>query len=578
MLKAVVSSQYGKIAILVIGLAVLVVSVILLLQPKPFSTYVPADSIGFLEFPDAGEMIRYFHNPHFLEGTSLESQASLALRRMDTLLKPFDVSEQQMSGIQVGLILTSASAEPLQTIRINGVLLVRVHSFWVKTLRLSPRSIAEKLSSPSASVETETLLGKDVSVLRRSSPDQRIFIAVHRDAVLLSNQREALASVLSTMDGNAPSITISSAWKATPPGSNEHSMARGFFVGSSLVNILRDYLIRNYSPFENSVRTSRFLATLGLEQIQAIHYKAQIQASGIEETWRVRVASPAPSSPSLVSVFVHQRGSGLESFPAGAFPSGMDSARVVSIVQSQEMWNILANALGVLTAQEAPQNRDLMIAMLEGAIGIRVQRDLLSHLSGAIAYIELEPRPNEPSVGKKIVPPQAARRGWLVAIATKDPNQVERAFSKIIVEGHPPKSQRTGSVTVFYADVGSKSRRPFSEVLSDVPAYAVLGDLLYFSTDKDVLISAMESLQRSSKSFRPAIPPQIDAHAPYLSFTLTPGLESARGSRSQSPSSDQMNLSSISEIKEADGGFEFLRISPGGFVCDLFLQATETLQ
>jgi hypothetical protein len=573
MLKALPFPRQRKFALALVGIAVLAVAAILFLQPKPFNAYVPADCIGYLEIPNMEDVVHFIRDPGFMAETSDGFQTPAIRPWLDTLLNRFEVTPRQLKAIQAGLILASASAEAGQTIKLNAVLVVRIHSFWVKNLKFAPRTIAERLALPNSFIATETLGGKDVAVLSRSQPEQKILIAVYRDAVLLSNQREALAEVLAAMEGTSPSITDTTAWRVSSPRFPDRPVLLGFFAGPSSLNLLRDFLVRNYSPFEDPARTSRFLDALGLDRIQAIHYSAQAHASEVRDLWHFHVADPTPATPSLISVFVHQSGKGMELIPLSSMPTNTASVRYVSTIQSQEMWSIFANALGILTDQEAPQNRDLMIALFEGALGFHIQRDLLANLSGVVAFLQIE-RTSLTSYPGKGVASQGIGKGWLLAFKSQNPLQLQKAFSKILAEDRPPKSQQVGSITVFFSDLESKSHRPFDRVLTGVPAYATRGDILYFAPDKDVLVAAVESLPQEPDALGPSLPPGLDPNSPYLSLTLPPATNDLQGAKSHFTPSLRKRTISASEIKEDEGGFRYLQVSSCGILCTLLDEGT----
>ncbi|MBZ5535895.1 MAG: DUF3352 domain-containing protein [Acidobacteriia bacterium] len=576
MLKALHSPRQRKLALAMVGILVLALAALFLMQPKPFNAYVPADCIGYLEIPNLEDVIQFIRDPGF-KGESPDGFQTPTIRPwLETLLNRFEVTPRQLNATQVGLILTSASAETGQTIKLNAVLVVRVHSFWVKNLKLAPRTIGEKLALPNSFISTETLGGKDVAVLSRSQPEQRIFIAVYRDAVLLGNQREALGEVLSAMEGLSPSITDTTTWKTASPKSPDRSVLLGFFAGPSLLNLLRDFLVRNYPPFEDPARTSRFLDALGLNGIQAIHYSAQAHSSEVRDLWHFQVADRASATPSLISIFVHQTGKGMELIPLSSIPSNTASVRYISAIQSKDMWSIFANALGILTDQEAPQNRDLMIAMFEGALGFHIQRDLLANLSGAVALLEIEGTSQTSFPGKGVASRESGK-GWLLAFKSQNPSQLQKAFSKIIAEDRQPKSQQVGSITVFFSDLESKSRRPFGPALPGVPAYALRGDILFFAPDKDVLVAAAESLQQKSDALNPSLPPALDPHAPYFSLTLAAATGDRQGAESQPRSPLRSRMISASEIKEEGGGFRYLQVSSCGFLCVLLDEGTRAV-
>ena len=568
MLRALHSPGHRKFALALVGILVLSSAAVLFLQPKPFDAYVPADCIGYLEIPNLKDVVQFIRNPGFMAETTDEFQTPTIRPWLETLLKRFEVTPRQLNATQVGLILTSASAEAGQTIKLNAVLVARIHSVWVKNLQLAPRTIAEKLALPNSFIATETLGGKDVAVLSRSQPEQKILISVYRDAVLLSNQREALAEVLAVMEGLSPSITKTTAWRASPPKFLDRPLLLGFFAGPGPINLLRNFLVRNYPPFEDPTKTSRFLDALGLNQIQAIHYSAQVRASEVHDIWHFQVADPAPAAPSLISTFVHQSGKGMELIPLSSIPSNTASVRYFSTLRSQEMWSTLANALGILTDQEAPQNRDLMIAMFEGALGFRIQRDLLANLSGAVALAEIEGTPQTASPGKGANSKEKVK-GWLLILKTQDPPQLQKAFSKIIAENRPPKTQQVGSITVYFSDLKSNPQRSFGPIHADVPAYATRGDLLYFAPNKDVLVAAVASLQQRLIVQGPSLPPALDPHAPYLSLTLAPATKAPQGAESQPAHLLPIRTISASEMREDEGGFRYLQVSSCGILCAL---------
>lgn len=554
-----------KLIFALVGTLVLVVAAILFLQPKPFNAYVPADCIGYFEIPNLEDVVHFIRAPGFMAETTDGVQTPSTRPWLEALLNRFEVTPRQLNSTQVGLIFTSASAEAGQTIKLNAVLMVRIHSFWVKNLKLTPRTIAERLSLPDFFITTETLGGKDVAVLSRSQPGQKILVSVYRDAVLLSNEREALAEVLSAMEGLSPSVTDTTAWKASSPRFPDRPILRGFFAGPSVLNLLRDFLVRNYPPFEDPARTSKFLDALGLNRIQAIHYSAQADSLGVRDLWHFQVADPTPATPSLISIFVHQSGKGMELIPLSSLPSNTVLVRYASTVQAQEMWSTFAKALGILTDQEAPQNRDLMIAMFEGALGLHIQRDLLANLSGTVAFLETEGTSVERG------------RGWLLAFKARDPLKLQNAFSRVIAEDRQPKSQQVGSATVFYSDLESKSRPPLGPVLTGAPAYATRGDILYFGPDKDALVAAVESLQQKSEAPGASLPHSLDPHAPYLSLTLPLAAKNSQGAGSHSAPSLRHRTNSASEIKEEEGGFRFLQVSSCGILCALLDQGTRAV-
>jgi hypothetical protein len=576
MLKVFHSSGEKKLLILVAGILVLAVAVVLYLRPTPFNAYVPADCIGYLEVPSLEDVVHLIRDPRFLADARNEAQTIAARQWINAFLTRLEISPQRLSRTQIGVILTSASAEAGQTIKVNGVLVVRIRAYGVKNLNLAPRTVAEKLALPDSFISTETLRGQDVVVLSRSQPDQKIYVTVHRDAVLFSNQRDALSGVLATMEGRSPSIVESSSWKMASPSYPDRPVLQGFFIGSSVLNLVRDFLVRNYTPFEDPARTTRFLAALGLDQVQAIHYHAQVRGSEVRDSWHFHWAASTASSPSLLSIFVHQSGTGMESIPLNSMPSNTASARYISVAQSQEMWGLLANAIGIITNQEAPQNRDLIIAMFEGALGFRIQRDLLVNLSGGVALLELERSPQDSDPRSRGAEKESSK-GWLLALKTSNPAQLEKALSKIIAEDRSPKTQQVGSTTVFFSDLGSKVPAPLSHVLDGIPAYATQRNVVYFAPNKDDLVSAIQSLQQRSDMLPPDLPPLLDPHAPYLSLALSPAEGGVRGTGPAPPQPPRRRLISASEIKEDQGGFRYLQVSSCGFLCDLLVETTRAV-
>lgn len=538
------------------------------LHPHPFTDYVPADSLGYFELPEIEKGLRLIHDSAFVSRAVGEARATAVQHWVDSTLDRFEIPVRRLSSMEFGVIVSTVTVERDQTLRLSGVLLVRAKSFLVHNLAIKPQSIAEKLSESNAFVSVESLHGQEIAVLTRLSPGGKIFIAVKRDAVLLSNDREALSSVLSVMEGKEPAITASTSWRESAPRFFQDSLVRGFVAGPATLNLVRDFLVKNFSPFEDAARTSRFLSALGFDQLRSITYNAQTLPGGLQETWEYRLNSAAGFSQPFLSQFIHQPGLGLDAFPVQAFPSNTVDARVISIAKSGELWNTLADGLGILTQQDAPRNRDLLIGMFEGGLGFRIQQDLLAHLGDSIAILELSPASGKNSTpNRESVEPQ--KEGWIFAFKIKDRPQLEATFSKIVAEERKPQKVVVGSTPVYSSDLGHKGSSPLSGNAHGLSAYAVKGDVLYFSTDRDTLMAAIQALEQPRGPFLPQLPRGFDSHAPYFSFTLP--LANTRVNQDSRLSEDPLN-SSVSRLFPTPDGFTFERSSAGGFLCEIILQ------
>lgn len=554
-----------------IGLIVLLALGYFQFKPQPLEKYVPADCLGYFEVEDLSRLAGLMHEKIFIEQAVGRASSTAVQRWLDAALKPLGLSSQRLKNIQLGLILTSASAGSGQTLTLHGVVIIRYHSILVRRLKFAPRTVAEAMADSQSFVAVDSLHGHEVAVLTRSPSDHKMFVAVARDAVLVSNQREALAAVLATMEGTGPPISATAVWKSTPAQSPENSNIRGYFAGAAILNLLRDFLVTNYSPFDDAARTTRFLAALGLDQVQTITYHAHAQSGSVDEIWQYYVPPGANYSKTFLSVFTAQRGRATADFEASSIPPNTVSARFLSLSNSQEMWNSITSGVGILTNQEAPQNRDLLIAMFEGALGFRVGRDLLANLSDSMAIFEIAAA-SEKSFKKQPAREPESNEGMIFVLKAKDPAKLEAVFSKIISEDRPPASVTVGSAKIFFAGLHQKSANPLIGFVGDMPAFAVIKDLLYFSPQKELLIAAFQALQQTHPASLPRLPPSFDLQAPYLSYSIE------RASDTSPSAATPAQPFSFSELKADAEGFQYHRTSSCGFICELIRQAMEVDQ
>lgn len=562
------SSQSRKVTITVALIILVIASTIVLIQPKPFQKYVPADSIGYLEFPDLSKVIRFLHERPNVKGVINDPQALRWREWVDSLLIRLKIAEKHLSSIQVGVIFSSATIEQDQTVKLHGVLVVRVLSWWFKGVRQSPQAIAEKMADTHSFISTETLRGKEVAVLTRARPEEQIFITVHRDSVLLSNHRESLSNVLATLDGAYPCLEKSSAWKAAPPQFDKHSLIHGFFVGPSLLNLVRDFLVKNYSAFDDPARTSKFLSSLGFDSVQSIRYSAQEVASGVDELFFHQMAQSTVFLRTPLSIFLNQKCDAMKSIPNNSLLPNALSAKLICATNSEEIWKSFANSLAILTNQEDPKNRDLMIAIIEGALGFRIQRDLLSNLEGSILFLKVESNlSSSPPSGTTLWSDDNS--GWIVVFKAKNTAQIENVFSHLISENRRPSSYMVGSAKVLFSSLATRSTNPFKGILEGTPGFVMDDGALYFSSNKEVLISTFRARQQQSPQPTPALPPQFDTRAPFLSFPLSHAPNQPIPGTSKSSGSAYSESYSASEVTPVSGGFQYRRVSPCGLICDL---------
>jgi hypothetical protein len=557
--------------------AVLAGIVTLVSWPEPLDHYIPADSLGFLEIQDGSRVIDLIHDRQFLEQAFNSEKAGRIRGRIDATIQRMGITQRQASALQAALIFTSVSVEPDQAIKIHGVLLVRVRSFWIRNLNLSPRSIAEMSSDAHSFVSMERLRGKEIATITYSKPGQIIFVAVHRDCVLFSNQQEALASILATLDGVEPSITTTAVWKEAPPRFQKASMVRGFFKGPALFDLLRDYLVKNYSAFDDAARTSRFLASMGLDQIRSLTYNAQMQSPGVSESWHFRASAGSAYTQSFVSLFVNQEGSAMDSFSQAWLPPNAMSAQFITTTKMQEMWNAFANSLAILTSQETSQNRSLVIAVFEGALGFRIQRDLLANLSSPIVFFQVSASDSRLNAGQAILESEN-QEGWVFAARTQNRPTLESVFSKIIAEERTPNRIAVDDFIVFYSNPGHGAAKTVRGLLEGIPAFAAKDDVIYFSPEKDILVSSLRALRNSLQRPQYNLPAQFHPKAPFLS--LSPPFQKKRSDQEEQQASKEALLCpfTISEITPDADGFQFHRISSCGFVCDFMRRVVEASQ
>jgi hypothetical protein len=553
----------GKRTILLISCfsLLLFAAVFCLLRPKPFMAYVPAGSIGYLEIPDAVRFQQLLHDRAFLD-RALGPESSNQIRGwMDSLFDRLDLKHSHLGTLQAGAVITSATVEEDRTIKVHGVLVLRLNSFWARSLPYTLRSVAEKLSDSSTFITTEFLRGQEVAVLNHSRPERQMWVMVKKDAVLVSNQREALHLVVTTLDGAEPGITASSSWTETSPKFSRSSIAVGFFVGPSVLNLLQNFLARNYSPFEDAARTSQFLASLGLDRVQSITYHADRDAAGMAEKWEFKLQNTRGDKPSFLSLFLEQKSAALGLISSRSIPSQATGARFVSLKNSESMWKAFLDSLGVLTNQQAPQNRELVVAMFEGALGFRVQRDFLANIDEAVAFVNLEDISDHPSPGKE-------HDSWMFIAPSKNPDALAKVFSKIVSEDRRPRTMEVGNVKVFFADFNSNTPSPLKGLLEGVPAFAIKDHALFFSPRRSTLLSAIQDLQENKPLTFPTLPASIDAQAPYLSMNFRP----------RTTEGGSIEAVSFSAVTKTADGFQYFQISSCGLPCDLVRQVLEGVQ
>ncbi len=563
------------LALTLMGALVLVGLIYAWLRPPAFCTYVPADAVGYVEIPSARAVMDLVHNSQFLERAVGSERAPKIRRWLDQSVKQFNLTAPLRNSLQVGVILDSVSVEPDQTLHLHGVLVARFRSFWIRRLHQSPQSLANKFSDANSFTSSESLRGVDVVVLTRRSPQEKVFIAVHRDAVLLSNQREALQDVLATMDGANPSINKSSSWQNLPPHFPSDSLASGFFSGTAAFNLVRDFLVQNFSPFDDVARTSRFLASLGLDQIQSVGYSARVESSHIVERWDYRVGSSPSFQRSFLNVFLSQKSNGSSTIPLAAIPRNATTVRYLSLADSSSLWKTFADGLGILTNQENPQNRDLMISMFEGSLGFRIDRDLLSNLSDPIALLDVESHVivGATSAGGGI---PLTRNGWMLIAKSKNPTAMQKVLSKVVAGEHPPVEHTVGSAKIYFSDLAQGKPPSLNGLWSSIPAFAAQGDIFYFCPDKDVLIDSLRTLQTPGPTPTVSFPAMIDTHAPFVSFTPEFEQGPPQGGQVQSKAlGGTVPVLSYSQLRKVPQGMEYDRISSCGFICDVIGQAVE---
>ncbi len=535
------------------------------LRPVPLQNYIPADSLGYVQVPHLAKVTSLLQDESILDRALGNQQASAARQWFDRFLKNIaSPDNQKLNSLEVGLLLTDAAVEPEQTVTIHGVLMVRPKSLWIRHLNVSARHIADKLAKTDSSISSETIRGEEVVVVAGSQFRQQIFIATHREAVLLSNNRESMAAVLATMDGQAPPITTSSAWKNSPPQFKDNALVKGYFVGSAMLNLLRDFLVKNYASFEDPARTSRFLSSLGLDQVPSIEYSALHGRDGVEEHWEYRVAPSPEFSQSFLGLFLNQRSNGPEIIPIAMLPANTVAVHYISISDSSDLWKALTRSLGILTNQEAPQNRDLMIAVFEGALGFRIQRDLLQNLSGEIAVAQIENRPEKPLPLSAYL--GGSQSGSIIVLKANDPPAIKTVLSKIVSEGHPPHQQNIGSVPIFYSDLAKGKSGSVEEFLGAVPAFGVRGNLFYFCTNRNLLAENL-ALAGPIAAKQLQFPSGIKTDSPLLSIKFS--------AATQAPSINAPlqklggTILGVSQLTPNPGGFEYLRYSPCGLPCEI---------
>jgi hypothetical protein len=553
----------GKRAILLTSCLslLLAAAVFYLLRPKPFTAYVPADSIGYLEIPDAIRFHQLLHDRAFLD-RALGPESSNQIRGwMDSFLDRLGLKLSHLSTLQTGAVITSATVEGDRTIKIHGVLVLRLNSFWARSLPYTSRSVAEKLSNSSTFITTESLRGQEVAVLNHSRPERQLWVMVKDNAVLVSNQREALHMVVTTLDGAEPCITASPSWTETLPKFSRSSIAVGFFVGPSVLNLLQNFLVRNYSPFEDAARTSRFLASLGLDRVQSITYDADKDDGRIAEKWEYKLQNARGEKPSFLSLFLEQKSGALGLISSRSIPIQATGARFISLKNSESMWKAFLDSLGVLTNQQAPQDRELVVAMFEGALGFRVQRDFLANISDAVAFVNLEDISDRPSAGKE-------HDGWVFIAPSKNPDALAKVFSKMISEDRPPRTMDVGNVKVFFSAFNGNPPGPLKGLWEGAPAFTIKDQALFFSPRRSILLSAIQDLQKNKPITFPTLPASIDAQAPYLSMNFRPGTK-------EGGTLEAVSLSAVTKTPE---GFQYFQISSCGLLCDLVRQALEGIQ
>lgn len=555
-----------RILLTLVALAVALSSLWFFWPPQPFTEFVPADSLGYFEIPKLSDALRLLRDPDFLPRAWGHAPAAKVRSWMEWNLARFSLSEKRLNSASLGLIISSATVERDQTVKVFGVLVARYHSVWVRHFNIQPQTIAEKLSDDRSFVSMESLHGLEIAVLTRGSTEQKIYIALKNNAVLLSNQRESLAQVLAVMDGREPSILKSPAWLDAPPNFKSGSVGRGFLSGSAVVHLARDFLVQNFSAFDDAARTARFLSSLGLDSLRSITYSASIHPAGLDEQWDYSFPASTTRPQAPLFQFVHQPGIGLEVFSARSIPANAISARFFSLAKRHEIWNAFANSLGVLTNQEAPENRDLMIRFLEGGLGFRIERDLLTNLGDTFALYEV-------NAGVRAVdsktPSKAATipEGWILALSVKNRAALEKVFSKIVAEDRTPRVAMVGSSTVFFSDLQHKSSHPLSGVVESTAAYAVKEDTLYFSTSRDLLMASLQALNQSKTLALPSWPASFEPQAPYLFMTLSP----PDTTEDKTPVANPRPVS-FAQLRPTAAGFSYQRISPCGFLGEFLMQ------
>ncbi|MDD5541751.1 MAG: hypothetical protein PHX83_01095 [Acidobacteriia bacterium] len=543
------------------------------LRPKPLASLVPANSLGYLEIPNIQRLSDWIQTRALLNQYLSSADAA----RMNAWFEKAAGSAGLHSGIgnhvELLVMIPSASVEADQTIKINWVLLAR--STWVfsKKFNWPARRLAELFSDAHSTLSEERLHGETIAVLHNELLSRTLFFAVHGGMPFISNQRDAMAAALDTSDGNGISISKTPLWKENTPRCGSQSFGCGFWSGQALANLLREFLVHNYGPFDDAGRTSAFLDAVGLGQIRAVEFSSSTQSGGIEETWQFTEPPNATASGTALQIFLNQAGDGFTLLKTVPVPKDALAVKLITIKNAEAIWRALTNGIGILTHQEAEQNRDLVIAFFEGALGFRIDRDLLAKTSGAFIAFQINvtdkanPKPKNDRV-------QKSRLGWVLAIPSKDVGGLSKVFSKVVAEDRKPSTRSVGSATIFFSPTAAKAARPLLEAMDQSAAYAIWKDVLYFSTDQGALATALESLEANGSMPSPTLPQEFNLKAPYLAFSSpvadTPqtGLHN---SRRETPSL------SFSQIEMTNNGFQYRRLSPCGLLCDVLdLALTES--